>query len=101
MKKILTVIVAAALAALMLFTGCSVKDGRDGRDGKSAQDVTVYDLYEAAKTIPGNENLSLEEFLKEYLTYDKEDVENQTGLQSVINKSLMSGVSILSRFAYT
>ena len=54
MKKILTVIVAAALAALMLFTGCSVKDGRDGRDGKSAQDVTVYDLYEAAKTIPGN-----------------------------------------------
>lgn len=68
MKKILTVIVAAALAALMLFTGCSVKDGRDGRDGKSAQDVTVYDLYEAAKTIPGNENLSLEEFLKEYLT---------------------------------
>lgn len=98
MKKLITAIVCTALAFTMLLCGCiEPEPGRDGRDGKDAQDVSIYEIYEAAKTVEGNENLTLDEFLKEYLSFSDSSV----NLKATINRSLMSGVSILSRFSYT
>lgn len=103
MKKIFMLIASFALAAAMLFSGCSffsrmeAKDGIDGRDGRDGESITVQQLYEAAKTIAGNENMTLDEFLREYLSYEKSDFD----LLKSINKSLMCGVSILTRFKYT
>ncbi len=96
MKKFLILVMMVAVVAASLFGGCAV-NGRDGRDGKDAQDVSIQEIYEAAKAIEGNENLTFDQFLKEYLSYNDDTV----GLKSVINRSLMSGVSILSRFAYS
>ena len=98
MKKLFTAVACAVLAFAMLLCGCTEPEpGRDGRDGKDAQDVSIYEIYEAAKTVEGNENLTLDEFLKQYLSYSDSSV----NLQSAINRSLMSGVSVLSRFSYT
>ena len=104
MKKFLFFIASFALAAAMLLGGCSLfskegKNGLDGRDGQDGADITVQQLYEAAKTIAGNENMTLDEFLREYLSFDGSDV--GVSLMENINKSLMSGVSILTRFKYT
>lgn len=101
MKKFLAAIAAAALAAVVLICGCTPADGRDGRDGKDGQNLTVQQVYEAAKSLPGNENLTLEDFLKEYLSYNGEDILNATDYRTTVNKSLMCGVSILARFAYS
>ena len=90
MKKFLILVMMVAVFAASLFGGCAV-NGRDGRDGKDAQDVSIQEIYEAAKSIEGNENLTFDQFLKEYLSYNDDTV----GLKSVINRSLMSGVSIL------
>lgn len=101
MKKFLAAIAAVALAAVMLICGCTAADGRDGRDGNDGQDLTLQQVYEAAKTLPGNENLTLEDFLKQYLSFNGEDIKNTAGYQATVNKSLMCGVSILTRFAYS
>lgn len=105
MKKILTLIASFALAAVLLLGGCTlfsdkeVKDGIDGRDGRDGEDITVQQLYEAAKSIQGNENLTLDDFLKNYLSFNNEDVNGS--LIKNVNKSLMCGVSILTRFKYS
>jgi len=112
MKKFITLIASVALAALLLLCGCidfssfgsdgsSGSDGRDGRDGEDGQDVSIYEIYDAAKQINGNENLTFDEFLKKYLNYTNEELDSLTGLQATINRSLMTGVSVLSRFAST
>lgn len=106
MKKILFFIASFVLAAAMLLGGCSLfpedgKDGLDGRDGKDGENVTVQQLYEEAKKISGNENMTMDEFLREYLSFDSSQVEGAASLITSINKSLMSGVSILTRFQYT
>lgn len=101
MKKFLAVLASAALAAVMLFCGCTPADGRDGRDGKDGQDISVTQLYEAAKSLPGNENLTLEDFLREYLSYNDDALRQELSFKTAVNKSLMCGVSILTRFAYS
>lgn len=98
MKKLLVLILSLAISAAVLFGGCntgvSVLVGRDGKDGAS---VSIYDAYEAAKTVEGNENLTFDEFLRDYLSYNQDD----TDLGIAINKSLMSAVSIVTRFTFT
>ncbi len=102
MKKILLFALTAVMACSVFLGGCFISgiNGADGQDGKDGQDVSVYDLYEAAKSIEGNENLTLDEFLKQYLSYDSQTLEQAAALQASINRSLLSGVSVLSRFTY-
>lgn len=92
MKRVAAgVVLTGLLSVSAVFGGCSGIAGRDGANGK---DLTVYDLYEAAKTQPGNENMTLDEFLREYLSYNSGELENYAALEAAVNRSLMSGVSI-------
>ncbi len=105
MKKFFAIIASFALAATLLFSGCFLRGekgetGPAGKDGINGQNVSILEIYEEAKKIPGNENLTLDQFLKDYLNYTNEELNEKTALQAVMNKSLMSGVSILSRFSY-
>ena len=87
----------------MLFCGCGLvagTDGLDGRDGKDGTDVSVYDAYEALKRETGNNNLTFEDFLKEYLNFSGGEINSAASLQASINRSLMSAVTIMTRFKY-
>lgn len=97
MKKRIACIAAAAISATALFSGCFVTQGADGRDGKDGQNASVYDYYEMAKSVHG-EDYSIEEFLHDYLNYTSEEVENAINYQASINRSLMSAVSIAASF---
>lgn len=101
MKKLLVLLATLALSVTMLFAGCSLTgaDGLNGRDGKDGQSVTIDDLYN--KYASEHEGATYEEFLKEYLSYNDSELSNATSLRATINRSLMSGVSILTRFSYT
>lgn len=100
MKRFVTALATLTLAGAMLFSGCiEAEDGRDGRDGKDGQDVTIEQIYEKYKAEYGD--ISYADFLKEYLNYTNEELDSFAGLQAVMNKSLMSGVSVLTRFGYT
>lgn len=106
MKKFFTVLASFCVAAALLFSGCGFfagadgQDGLDGRDGKDGTSFSIYDAYEAAKQIEGNENLTFDEFLKEYLSYTDGELNEAASLQASINRSLMSAVTILTRFKY-
>ena len=101
MKKFLCILATAALSISMLFAGCSFTgaDGVDGRDGKDGQDVSIRDIYNEYVLEHGE--TSFEDFLKEYLSYTDSELSEAASLKTAINRSLMSGVSILTRFAYT
>ena len=100
MKKLIAVTAGLTLSLAMLFSGCdTAKNGRDGRDGKDGQDVTIEQIYD--KYVQEYGEISYADFLKEYLNYTNDELDGVTGLQAVMNRSLMSGVSILTRFAYT
>lgn len=95
MKRVAAgVVLTGLLAVTAIFGGCAGTVGRDGANGK---DLTVHDLYEAAKSIPGNEDMTFEEFLREYLSYDSGELENAASLVASVNRSLMSGVSVRSK----
>ncbi len=99
-KRNLKSIIAAAGLALTLgisaaFGGCSALNARDGVDGK---DLNIYDIYAAAKAESGNPNMTFTEFLREYLSYNPDEIENAVTLQTSINNSLLSSVSILAQF---
>lgn len=101
MKKLLGFLAAAILSVTMLFAGCSLAgaDGTDGRDGKDGQNVTIDDVYQ--KYVAEHGETSFEDFLKEYLSYTNDELEAAVSLRATINRSLMSGVSILTKFSYT
>ena len=85
----------ATVAAFAVFTFSAVFGGCfAGKDGKDGKDLNIYDLYEAAKTIEGNENMTFEEFLREYLSYTPQEIEEQINLQKSINRSLLSSVYV-------
>lgn len=98
--KRLVVAVAATvcIAATAVFGGCMQSAPRDGINGK---DLNIYDLYEAAKKASGNPNLTLLEFLKEYLSYTPSELEEAVSLQAAVNRSLMSSVSVTSAWHTT
>lgn len=99
MKKLFAFIAATCLSATVLLCGCSFPfSGTNGRDGKDGKNASAYDYYELAKTIPGNENMTVEEFLEKYLNYTSDELEEAFGLQASINRSLKSAVSIAAQF---
>ena len=104
MKKLLTAVVCAISALTIGLCGCflpSVRDGvdgADGKDGRDGQNATAFDYYELAKTIPGQEDMTVEEFLQKYLSYTKEELEEEFAPQRNANRSLLSAVSILTRY---
>lgn len=107
MKKLITV-TACAIAALAIgFSGCFLSsgmngaDGADGKDGKDGQNATAFDYYELAKTVEGQENMTVDEFLKKYMSYTKEELEEEFAPQRNANRSLLSAVSILTGFKCT
>ncbi|MDE7453905.1 MAG: S1C family serine protease [Clostridia bacterium] len=112
MKKFLTIFASFCAAAVMLFSGCTLfsgpvgeagqdgQDGLDGRDGKDGTSVSIYDAYEELKKTEGNESLTFDEFLKIYLSYSGTQADAAASLQATMNRSLMSAVTILTRFKY-
>ncbi len=97
MKKALCIIFSALLVFAAAFAGCGVFAGNDGRDG---QDLNIYDIYEATNAVraeDGLPQLSFDEFIREYLNYDFEYSDDKN-LQTVINRSLLSSVSIFASF---
>ncbi|MCH5148222.1 MAG: trypsin-like peptidase domain-containing protein [Clostridiales bacterium] len=104
MKKLLTAAVCAISALTIGICGCFMSaglngaDGVDGKDGKDGQNATAFDYYELAKTVPGQENMTVEEFLQKYLSYTKEELEEEFAPQRNANRSLLSAVSILAGF---
>ncbi len=91
--------------AVTLFCGCDFfgiegtngRDGTDGRDGLDGKDVSIYEIYEAAKTVEGNENLTLDEFLQKYLNYTNDELNDLFGKRATINRSLLTGCSIVTK----
>jgi serine protease Do len=79
----------------------SATSGRDGRDGKDGESITIYQIYEETKSIEGNESLTFDEFLREYLSYNEAQIASATDTTNTISRSLMAGVSVISRFSYT
>lgn len=94
-RIVLAAVLAGALAITPAIAGCQVKNGRDGVNGK---DLTIYDIWQETIIQTGNPDLTFEEFLREYLSYNSEQLEESTSLRSSINRSLMSGVSIITTF---
>ncbi len=95
--------IIAAAAALVIaasvpaFAGCASR-GADGRDG---QDVSIYEIYEATNAARAEEGLSeltFLEFVSEYLSYDGTEAEQLVSLQTSINRSLLSAVSVSASF---
>lgn len=107
MKKFLAASVAAIAALTIGFCGCFFEsgfggtNGVDGKDGKDGQNATAYDYYELAKTVEGQENMTVEEFLQKYLNYTREELEEEFAPQRNANRSLFSAVSILTGFKLT
>lgn len=95
-KVLATAVAAVAIAAISIFGGCA--RGADGRDG---QDVSIYEIYEAtnaARVEEGLETLSFLEFISEYLSYDGTEAEQLVSMQTAINRSLLSAVSVSASF---
>lgn len=94
-KAAVAVALTAVLAIVPAIGGCTGTNGRDGINGK---DLTIYDIWQETKTQTGNPDLTYEQFLKEYLSFSGEDVHEATALKTSVNRSLMSGVSIVTTF---
>ncbi|MDE6586331.1 MAG: S1C family serine protease [Clostridia bacterium] len=93
MKKWIVSLTAATVAAVTLLSGCVNLSGVDGKDGRDGKDASAYEYYEIAKS--ENPDLTVEEFLKQYLSVSDLDA---FSLQASINRSLFSGVSIAAAF---
>lgn len=86
-----------AVGALAILGGCAAR-GADGMDGR---DVSIYEIYEAANAAraqEGLEELTFLEFVSEYLSYDGSEAEQLVSLQTAINRSLLSAVSVTAGF---
>lgn len=112
MKKFVCAAIAAVAAVTVAFGGCFLggtdgaagadgKDGKNGMDGRDGQDASVYDYYELAKTVEGQENMTVDEFLKKYMSYTPAQLEEAFSEQRNANRSLLSAVSILTTFTVT
>lgn len=99
MKKFLCALISATAIFAAVLGGCGFSDGVDGRNG---QDLDIYDVYEAtnaARVEKGEQPLEFLDFIREYFNYDLtySDAEN---MRSVINRTAMSCVSVVSGFSY-
>lgn len=92
--KRLFALVALSCAACLsaVFGGCAAS----GKDGVNGKDLNIYDIYEAAKAEPGNPDLTMDEFLKQYLSYSPSELEQITSLRAAVNKTLLASVSVVS-----
>lgn len=99
MKKLRIAIATAGVALTLgmsaVFGGCTLFAGRDGVDGK---DLNIYDIYAAAKAESGRPDMTFTEFLREYLSYNPDEIENAVTLQTSINNALLTSVSIQTQF---
>ncbi len=97
MKKFILAAASVALAAMCAVTvsGCVNVNGLDGKDGA---DANIYDIYNAVneeRKKSGLEELTFLDFAAQYLSYSGEQIENSSDMQAVINRSLLSSVSII------
>lgn len=96
-SKIKAIIATAGLALTLgfsaVFGGCSA-----GRNAINGKDLNIYDIYEAVKVETDNPDLTFTDFLREYLSYNPDEIENAVTLQKAINNSLLSSVSVQARF---
>jgi serine protease Do len=102
LKKATTAIaIAVSVTAISLLGGCLSTESSVVVRGKDGQDVSILDIYETTKEETSNPNLTFDEFLKAYLSYDDIELQQATSKQAAINKSLLSCVSIIAEFEQT
>lgn len=103
MKKFLVACIAFIMSLTVVFSGCSLlkgENGADGKDGKDGQDLSIREIWETYKEETNNPDLTFADFLDLYFSDIQVDKTEETSLQSAMNYSLMSGVSIISTFKY-
>lgn len=119
MKKFLVAILTLIVSATMLLSGCfatyvvdvvQTEGGyvliySDGTqkvvEDSSGANLSITDMLDAInkeRVENGESELTLDEFLKDYLSYTSDRLEQQASLQASINKSLRSGVSLVVGF---
>ncbi len=104
MKKLIIAIIAVTVSAMLLLGGCVNLSGVDGKDGRDGKDVSIREIFEEAnneRKKDGLEELDFLEFIEEYLNYDSSTIENSVSLQTNINNSLRSAVSVRADFTVT
>ncbi len=104
MKKLIIAIIAVTVSAMLLLGGCvnlSGVDGKDGRDGKDASIREIFEETNKERLKEGLDELNFLEFIEEYLKYDSSTIENSVSLQTNINNSLRSAVSVRADFTVT
>ena len=98
-KRAASVLATCILALSICFvTACTGTAGINGKDGS---DVTISGIYQEYVNTCYETNdtpLSFLDFLKEYLGVVSQEAEEAVSLQSIINRSLLSSVSILATF---
>ena len=95
MKKFIVAIIAALTVFACVLGGCVTLEGQNGRD------LSIYDIYAAvneARREQGLEELDFLEFVSEYLSYDGTQLSEAANLKTVMNRSLLSTVGIISGF---
>lgn len=92
-KRLFAVVALSCAACLSAVLGGCAASGKDGVNGK---DLNIYDIYEAAKAESGNPDLTMDEFLKQYLSYSPSELEQITSLRAAVNKTLLASVSVVS-----
>lgn len=94
-KRAACVLAAGAAAlAIGMASACSSTDGINGKDGS---DLDIYDIYYAFLQETGGDYTFLE-FLEYYFGDIAVEAQEAASLQSVINHSLLSSVSVLATF---
>ena len=95
-KLIVSLLAAVTVFSTAVFGGCLNVSGADGKDGRDGKNATAYEYYELAKS--ENPDLTIEEFLKEYLSFNYDEIDDSFSLKASINRSLLSGVTIAAVF---
>ena len=118
MKKFLIAILALIISATTMLGGCFsayvtdvvqtengyviiYSDGTQKVVEDSSGSNTITDIFNATneqRVEAGLTPLTYDEFLKEYLNYSSDQIEKEVSLQTAINKSLLSGVSLVVMF---
>ena len=88
--------IAAACAAAIACTFISACTSRNGRDGKDMDFYDVFEAVNAEREAAGEEPYTVSQFVKEYFGYISEEAEQAITEKAVMNRSLLSAVTVIT-----
>lgn len=91
-----TDIVATDNGYVLIYSNGTQKVVEDSSGSSTIGDV--FETTNANRIENGLEPLTFDEFLKEYMNYSSEQIEKEASIQTAINKSLKSGISLVVGF---